>query len=225
MKNILIWWVLLLVPVGLRGQAQAVEHRAVPERQWQKAVEGLDYSQDLPEAEKKKTQRPFEPQANTDAPPPQWNSAFWATFGQILAIAIAVALVGYGIYRMLQEPRNRLIARDGAEITVDNLETYLHETDLDRFLREALAGQHYTLAIRLYFLQIIKALSQSGAINWSKEKTNRDYLREMRAHRLHEPFQQITGTYEQVWYGNTALDAAAFARLEPAFRSLLKSIA
>ncbi len=225
MKNILICWVLLLAPMGLRGQGHTVEHRAVPERQWQKAVGGLDYSRDLPEAEKKKPQRPFEPQANTDVPQPQWNSAFWATFGQILAIAIAVALVGYGIYRMLQEPRNRLIARDGAEITVDNLETYLHETDLDRFLSEALAGQHFTLAIRLYFLQIIKALSQTGAINWSKEKTNRDYLREMRAHRLHEPFQQITGTYEQVWYGNTALDAAAFARLEPAFRSLLKSIA
>ena len=71
---------------------------------------------------------------------------------------------------------------------MDNLDQYIHETDLERFLREALAQGNYTLAIRLYYLQVIKDLSAKSAIRWSREKTNRDYQRELRSHRLAEPF-------------------------------------
>lgn len=226
MKNILFCSLLLLGPAVLPAQGEAAAYREVPEQQWKKAMGGLDYSRDLPEEEKKKPPT-ANPGDGMNVSEPQWQGIgkLGGMLAQGLAILIAVGAIGYGIYRMLQEPRNRRIARDGAEITLDNLEAYLHETDLDRFLREALDGQHYALAIRLYYLQTIKALSQVGAIQWSMEKTNRDYLREMRAHRLLQPFQAVTGAYERVWYGNAPLDQSGFARLQPEFTSLLKSIA
>ena len=217
---------MLILPARHFGQGtQPVERRVVSEQQWKKSTGGLDYSRDLPAVGKPQPNRaPVSGSGAANRPDFNWNTSFWAGIVQVLAILVAVTLIGYGIYRMLQEPRNRLIARDGAEITVENLETYLHETDLSRFLNEALAQQNYPLAIRLYFLQIIKALSQNGAISWSKEKTNRDYLREMRAHRLSQPFGQATRHFERIWYGNAPLDAGQFARLEPEFRTLLTMI-
>ncbi len=123
---------------------------------------------------------------------------------------------------MLQAPRNRVIARDGTEITLANLDEYIHETDLERFLREAMAAANWTLAVRIYFLQIIKHLSEQGAIEWSKEKTNRDYIREMRKHRMHNEFRDVVRHYERSWYGNLTLSAEEYARLEPELKRMLE---
>ena len=198
-----------------------VAMRTVPAQQWADASQGLDYSQDQPKPPKKE-----KPPRNYNPDFPNWTASTQGLGSvlQVLAIILASALIGYAIYRMLQAPRNRVIARDGVEITVDNLDHYLHETDLARFLREAVDQGNYSLAIRLYYLQVIKDLSAKSAIRWSREKTNRDYQRELRAHRLAEPFRLATLRYEEIWYGNQPLDAAAYAQLEPEFKGLLSSI-
>lgn len=210
-------------PAAQIGQPvhRPVTMRAIPAEQWADASKGLDYSKDQPKPPKEE-----KPRRNYTPNFPDWTSATQGlgSFLQILAILLASGLIGYAIYRMLQVPRNRAIARDGVEITVDNLDQYIHETDLERFLREALAQGQYALAVRLYYLQIIKDLAAKNAIRWSREKTNRDYQREMRNHRLAEPFRLATLRYEEVWYGNQALDEGAFGRLEPEFKQLWREI-
>ena len=57
---------------------------------------------------------------------------------------------------------------------------------------EALAAGNFSLAVRLYYLQVIKTLSEQNAIAWSREKTNRDYLHETREHRIGEQFQRTS---------------------------------
>lgn len=205
----------------------ATAQRPISDRQWEQASGGLDYSTDLPEKPKPKKQNSTGNTPSTPRSPMNWGtgfSEFWAGIFQVFSILVALGVVGYGIYRMMQEPRSKRIARDGAEITVENLEAYLDETDLSHFLRDALAKRQYALAVRLYFLQSIKDLSVAGAIQWSKEKTNRDYLREMRNHTLYEDFRQLTGSFERIWYGNAGLTGAEFAVLEPRFQQFLKSV-
>ncbi len=205
---------------GQPAHARVVMH-TVPAERWKKATEGLDYSKDQPKPSKEE-----KPRSSFNPDFTGWTAATKAlgTVLQVVAILLAIGLIGWGVYRMLQAPRNRIISRDGVEITVDNLDQYIHETDLEKFLREAIAQGNYSLAIRLYYLQVIKDLSAKNAIRWSREKTNRDYQREMRSHRLAEPFRQATLAFEEVWYGNQALDAAAYGRLEPAFKGLLGEI-
>lgn len=192
--------------------------REVPPKKWDEASKDLDYSRDRPRERKEPKQR--------EASDSGWN---WDGFGQgfgivlqLIAVLFALALIAYGIYWMMQMPRNKTLARDGTEITLANLDAYIHETDLERYLREALAAANWPLALRLYFLQTIKMLSESGAITWSREKTNRDYLWEMRGHPLGTHFRNVTRHYERVWYGNQPLSAEEFARLEPELKALLQ---
>lgn len=198
-----------------------VETRPVDQQRWGEATQGLDYSKDLPEPPKEQKPSSFDMGQGFD-----WTAATqgWGSFLQGLAVVVALIAIGYGIWRMLQAPRNRQIARDGVEITVDNLETYLHESDLERFLREALAQGNYALAVRLYYLQIIKNLSEKNLIRWSREKTNRDYLREMRGHPLAEPLREATTVYEKVWYGNRVLSEEEYGRLEPELKEVLARV-
>lgn len=202
-----------LVPVPLRE---------VRPNQWDKAAEGLDYSSDNPKPPKERRKR----EPNAPSPSFDWTGLTQGlgSLLQVLAVMFALAVIAYGIYWMMQAPRNRTLARDGTEITLANLDEYIHETDLERFLREALAAANWPLAVRLYFLQAIKQLSEKEAIAWSKEKTNRDYLREMSGHLLGAQFRNATRQYERVWYGNQPLSAEEFARLEPEFKALLGEI-
>ncbi|TNE54388.1 MAG: DUF4129 domain-containing protein [Bacteroidetes bacterium] len=220
---ILVWagW-LPAFQLAAQADSAATTRRPVPESGWEEASGDLDYSLDVPEAPRETE----EPETGTDSsaglPSPTFDTGWLGNIAQVLAILLAIAAIGYGIYRMLEQPSNKRIARDGAEITVDNLETYLHETDLERFLREALEREDYTQAIRIYFLQVIKRLSQAGAIQWSQEKTNRDYLRDMRPDPDFQAFQQLTFLFERIWYGNQPVGAADFSRLEPDFKYFLQ---
>jgi hypothetical protein len=202
--------------------AQPVLMRKVEKEQWAKAATGLDYSKDQPKPPKE--EKPFK--VTDPAEPFNWGAmASWVgQILQVLAIIAAIFGIAYGIYRTMNAPRNRQIARDGVEITVDNVEQYIHESDLEHFLREAIAAGNFPLAIRLYYLQVIKKLSESEAIRWSREKTNRDYLRETRAHRAAAEFRATTRIYERVWYGNQQLDEPAYQKLEPEFKNLLAVI-
>jgi len=201
--------------------AQPVATRPIAAERWADAATGLDYSKDRPKPPKPERQPRTPSNVN-------WGgmSQFLGDLLQTLLIIAAIGGIAFGIYRMLQEPRNRRIlrAQDGVEITEANLDQYLHETDLERFLRAALANGNYALAIRLYYLQAIKDLSERGNIKWAKEKTNRDYLREMRNHPQHDNFRSATRTFERVWYGNEGLRADEFARLEPQFKSLIDNV-
>ena len=213
-----------------------VDVRELNAGQWEKATKGLDYSKDALKPKRLRnnqdstrnrsgnrngrTDRDITPRPST---PFQIGQGF-ATFMQVVAILLLIGLVGYGAYVILKQPRAKKIASDGTEITLENVEHYIHETDLERFLREALANKDYNQAIRLYYLQMIKDLSLKNAIQWSREKTNRQYLREMRQHPLSIDFQRLTQTFERVWYGNSTLTANDYAALEPAYKSFLSSI-
>jgi len=220
MYKLFLFLCITLFTSTLQGQSTtASSAKTVEMSQWEKATQGLDYSKDVPQARK--------PERNFQADDlPQWGAG-WEVFGkiaQILAIVLAFLAISYGIYRMVQTPGNKSIAQDGVEITLDNLEDYLHESDLDRFLREAKAKGAFGLAIRLYYLQIIRKLSEKKIVQWARDKTNRDYVLELQRHPQQSAFKMATKTYEKVWYGNQTLHLSEFEAIEAEFQQLRDKI-
>ncbi len=199
--------------------------REIPADRWSGATAGLDYSNDVPEPEKK-VKEPAKTQ-NTSSNNWDWNWDwnFWKGAFRVLSIIIFLSLAGWLLYNFVQAPPNSVIrAQDGTEITMDNLEQYIQETDLERFLRLALDGGNYQQAVRVYYLQVIKQLAAAEAITWGREKTNRDYIREMRSHPQAVAFRALTRTYEAVWYGNGDLDKVTFEQVEAGMKRFLSTV-
>lgn len=185
--------------------------RPIPADEWQRAAEGLDYSRDQPEAEKQKPE-------NQSVKPPSWLNWDWSPVGkglQVLFILLAVLGIGWGIYLFWQLPKDRALAGPQAEISPENLEDNLPAADLDQHLQAALATGNFPLAVRLHFLKMLRRLSDDGDIRWSREKTNRDYLAELRGHPRQGDFQRAARAFERVWYGKISLDARQYAALLP----------
>ena len=183
---------------------------------WKKAKEGLDYTI---EKEKEK------PENAAKAPDPSRGLALiW--FFKWFFIVGALGILAYLIAHFISEGnvfgrKSRRIDVPSVEIDLQRIEENLQESEFDPLIRQAIATKQFALAIRLYYLASIKELSLTGKIQWKKDKTNREYVREMRTHRLFEPFKSMTTIFEKVWYGDVVLDEANFILIQPAFQDLL----
>ena len=101
----------------------------------------------------------------------------------------------------------------------------IQELETDRLLREALASGNYRLAIRIYFLGLLKKLDENGTIVWKKDKTNRDYLSELFPKvNYFEDVKSLTRAYEKVWYGGHSLPLHSYEDIISSFKAIDEKI-
>lgn len=202
-----------------------IEQHQLDRNRWADLTEGVDYT------EKQRRQKPAReaPNERTSSQRPsifgEGTGAAIARFLLITLGAIAIALLvrsilGYG------KARDKKITRKTEEgIDIQKIEENIHEADLDDYIEQAKANGDFNLAIRLYYLAILKALSLQKDIKWKVDKTNTEYLREMRRHELFTEFGELTHIFERSWYGNHPPNAETFRRLEPNFQQFMSRLA
>ena len=210
--------------------------RKISDADWQRAKKGIDYSRSAAEkkrleAERKRAEdRERNGKKHKDSAPMQpFSPSFFngmSVVAKTIFIAFIVALVALLLYFLSKSALFLGNAEVNTEfITLEEVENDLHESDLERFLRQALDKNDYRLALRIYYLMILKALSLKEFIEWKKDKTNYEYCRELRPQPdIYPQFQAITGLFERVWYGDTAIQKEDYDHLQPIFHGLLKQI-
>lgn len=107
--------------------------------------------------------------------------------------------------------------RNGNELDFSELTEDINSIDFDKMIEEAVSSGMYRRAVRLYYLRALKQLSDKSQILWEINKTNRDYLYELKSPQLRSGFEDITYVYEYVWYGNVELDSEKFSRVRTTF--------
>jgi hypothetical protein len=144
---------------------------------------------------------------------------FWKTFWEVVAYVVVGATMVYVTMKMVGVEPAGLFRRaeKGTDIDVDVHEENIHAMDFDALIARAVAGGDYRWAIRLHYLRILKQLADRGLIAWKPEKTNHDYLYELKRGDLHGAFLAIIILFEYAWYGNLAVDSESFGRAERQF--------
>lgn len=205
---------------------EAIEPRSSSDADWEKAVAGLDYSTSQP---RKKKKEPSEP-----APVPPGRSLSFGDAGFFQWLFRALLLIGgiaiivlivRSMIQMKAVPKDQRFDTQSIEnLDLQHIEENLHTADLDPLLQRAIAQGNYPLAVRLYYLAMLKKLSEGKFVYWKKDKTNRDYLSELSATPLHQPFREATFAFEWVWYGDAPIGASDFERLQVQFKEFLSLI-
>jgi hypothetical protein len=111
-----------------------------------------------------------------------------------------------------------------AEILSGDIETKLLETDFDALIKKAINDQNFNLATRYYYLKTLKVLSEKGIIEWDPDKTNSDYMYEIKDKELQNQFRYISYIYNYCWYGEFTLEPSAWQQAESGFITFLKSV-
>ncbi len=101
----------------------------------------------------------------------------------------------------------------------------INSIDFDKMIEEAVKSKMYRRAVRLYYLKSLKQLSDKSQIIWEINKTNRDYMYELKSPSLRTGFENITFVYERVWYGNMDIDSEKFTKVKSTFHQFYNQTA
>ena len=198
-------------------QSEAPEYHPIDKQTWQEEKEGMHFNeksepQELPDQTPIDPDEEIEPLISSD-------------LIKIIAFISIAVLLFFILYRIFGKG---LRANPGLQTStteiLDDLDERPMESDLDRYLKQALTAKDYRLAVRIYYLMLLKALHDKNIITWRKEKTNYDYLRELQKHPEIKRLNNSTLLFEYIWYGDKAVNESEFHGIQPGFISLIDQI-
>ncbi|GLU45514.1 DUF4129 domain-containing protein [Allomuricauda sp. NBRC 101325] len=153
-------------------------------------------------------------------------TSFLATFLQILPYLL-LALFLYLVIRFFVNTHARSVLlnkKNPNTVSLSEEERIIKTEDIEQLIKDALAINDYRLAIRYYYLLILKQLSERNLIDWQRQKTNDDYIGELSNPELKNTFGRATFLYDYIWYGAFAIDQERYAQVEQVFVTLKKTI-
>ena len=145
------------------------------------------------------------------------NGFFWV---------LAIFFIGFIIYKVFiqsgffstQKRRNNIFSdpEHGEE---------LKETDAyDRFISEAEQKQQFNLATRYWYLKTLKNLKDTKLIQYSPDKTNQEYIIELKETLFLDSFRGLTRNYEYVWYGEFFLPEDRYRKMRISFEAFNEEV-
>ncbi|MFY7829087.1 MAG: DUF4129 domain-containing protein [Flectobacillus sp.] len=140
-------------------------------------------------------------------------------------IFVAIVLI-FAIMKLIGIEFANIFGRKDQALSIDYqiLEQDIHALDFDTSIEEALSNQQYRLAIRLYYLQVLKGLSNQELIEWRLNKTNRSYIYELKSPELRQEFESLTTLFEYIWYGDFLISTTEFESIQNQFSNFNRSI-
>ena len=103
------------------------------------------------------------------------------------------------------------------------VEENIEQIDFDKLIRNALKETNYRLATRYLYLKSLKSLANKKTIEWHFDKTNSDYINEIKDSKLKALFKRVSYIYDYVWYGEFPIDEASFNKNKDDFNQLIKT--
>ncbi len=217
-KVTLLGWMaglFLLLVIPSESQSNQDKDGLLDQQKWKELTKDVSYQpEDKPE--KKERQAPVE------------NEGVSFNEGTKYVLIVVVLLsIGFFVYKFLPgewiglKPKNK---EKGYRTYNADPEGYEEIRDLPARLQEALNHSNYPLALRIYYLMIMKGLVKKGLIRWEKDKTNSEYLDEMKDHHQFDQFRKATRTFEKVWYGTLEVDYHQFKEYEAVFSEMAHNL-
>lgn len=82
----------------------------------------------------------------------------------------------------------------------------INQLNLDELIKEALGRSNFRLAIRYSYLKALKILTEKKHIDWEINKTNSQYLKEIKEPEIKKSFKDLTLLFEWIWYGENRVE-------------------
>lgn len=136
----------------------------------------------------------------------------------IIAIVLVLIAIIFLISKQLRQQDVR-IGEDDVYWQIDLEKSDTAETIIAGRLLDALKNGEYAVAIRLHYLQALNDLNRKGLIVWKKDKTNAEYIKELKSGPFYTDFRQLTRWFERAWFGKKATGLETYTTFHKAFES------
>ncbi|WP_343783858.1 hypothetical protein [Wandonia haliotis] len=153
-----------------------------------------------------------------DGEPTNWNLIF-----KILAVLAIAGLVFLILRSFFRDEISGIFKRKRkihvSEVIAENIQ----KVDFEQLVAKAIEAKDFRLAVRYYYLWLLKQLSAGNVIIWHKDKTNTEYLYEIKDQTTRNQFAYLSYIYDYCWYGEFELDAEQFRKTEEQFKKAVRT--
>lgn len=229
----MLWVIHLNAQEQIISPNQQFENTIVSSRnfendEWKKAIKGIDYSNSTKDqknvnedvgdtlgGENATTIRQKAKNLGGEA------GALWNGLVKIVFLLFVIIIIGVIIYSIMRGEhffKKKKKVPKTTTFDLEEVETNLAVSDLDKFIAQAENQGDYPLAIRLHYLAIIKALSQKKIIRYKKNKTNNVYVRKVITTPFGTEFQKATYTFERIWFGQNSFTLTDYQQVKLDFQ-------
>ncbi|MGV8915627.1 MAG: DUF4129 domain-containing protein [Kaistella sp.] len=134
---------------------------------------------------------------------------------RFFAIVLGALFLYFLIRFLLNKNGNFFFGKKNQKFDIANqdIQENIHAINFPQTIENYESQKDFRSAIRYRFLFILKKLSDKNLLNWNPEKTNKDYLAELKNSSLKENFSELVYIFDYVWYGEfevTEVDYAYF---------------
>ena len=100
-----------------------------------------------------------------------------------------------------------------------------HLTDFETMIRKSLNDGNKRMAVRYYYLWLLNKLDAHHIISMNPEKTNSDYLYEIKNPDFKSSFAYLSYIYDYIWYGEAEVGDQDFIKVKDSFdRTLIQIV-
>lgn len=196
--------------------SQFVDEKKIPQQKIDKLKADDDYWYANTTPLKKEEEKP-----SGDSTDSSWlGSLLWililASF--IAAVIWYLASSNIGLFR--RAPKSLKPEEEETEITEN-----IFELNYEKEIGKAVEAKNYRLAVRLWYLRTLKDMADRNIINYTREKTNSDYLLTLFGGRYYRDFFRITRNFEYTWYGQFPLTEEGYRLMQNDFTQFKNSMA
>lgn len=128
-----------------------------------------------------------------------------------IVVIIALVILSRGSLRRVFHGAPRSLG----EVTA--AEEDIRGLDIEALIREAEETNDLRRAIRLHYLLVLRKLVDDGVLRWSPERTDQDYMAQIKDPALRSRFAHIALVFQWVWYGHAEVDAERYGSIKRPF--------
>ncbi len=135
----------------------------------------------------------------------------YKTLEYIVYLFLAITTLYLLIKFLMQAPVNSVFKNESQDINDFNyVEENLKDVNFETLIDDALKEDNFRLATRYAYLKSLKLLTNKEIIEWHYDKTNSEYLNEIKDENTKIIFKRISYIYDYVWYGEFPIDKAIY---------------
>jgi len=151
---------------------------------------------------------------------------FVAVLLKILPYLLLGAFIGLIIWLFIRLVPAKFLwkAQDAPQVFLNNEENIVRSENIGELIEGAINNEDYRLAVRYYYLQLLRQLNQKKLITYEFQKTNSEYLTEIKADKLRIEMKKVMRIYDFIWYGSFSLTEADFHFTQNNFLNLQASL-
>lgn len=148
------------------------------------------------------------------------------TLVRILGVLLLTVALFFIIRWVLRAKGRWFLARSAEkfdDIPLSEIEKHIHEVDFAELIQKAEKQNDTRQSIRLYYLWLLRVLSDRKRIEWNIRKTNSDYEREIQDPTEKANFMYLSKVYNYIWYGEFSINDTQYQQAKSDYQGYINA--